>query len=87
MQKLVILALLCTFIASPVLANDFVIEQANMLTKIATKMENAQGDAASIDYLTKKKSCVNVATDLGGLKDCIIKFPSAKLKALGAATN
>lgn len=87
MKKLILTVLLCTFIASPVFANDLVVEQANMLNKIAVKMKNAQGDAAHIDYLTKKKSCIEEAVTLDGLKDCIIKFPAAKLKALGTATN
>ena len=87
MKKLILTALLCTFIASPVLANDFVIEQANTLSKIATKMESAQGDAASIDYLTQKKSCVEAAANMGELKDCIAKYPAAKLKAVDTVTN
>ncbi len=87
MKKLILTALLCTFITSPVFANDFVIEQANMLSKIATKMESAQGDSASIDYLAQKKSCVEAAANMGELKDCIVKYPAAKLKALGTATN
>ncbi len=87
MKKVILTALFCTFLTSPVFANDFVIEQANMLSRIATKMESAQGDAASIDYLTQKKSCVEAAANLGELKDCIIKYPAAKLKAVEPATN
>jgi outer membrane lipoprotein-sorting protein len=87
MKKLFLTALLSTFIVSPVFANDFVIEQVNMLTEIATKMENAQGDTASIDYLGKKKSCIEAATNMGELKDCVVKYPAAKLKDLGTAAN
>jgi len=82
MKKVLLTALLCSFIASPILASDFVVEQANMLSRITTKLESSKDDTASIEYLTKKKSCVESAANMGDLNDCIIKYPAAKSKIL-----
>lgn len=75
MKKLILAMLACAFIAGPALADDFATEQAKTLGDIIVKMDQAKGDAAVLDALTSKRNCVEAATDIKGLQECIAKYP------------
>ncbi|HID69723.1 MAG TPA: hypothetical protein EYP35_04500 [Desulfobacterales bacterium] len=74
MKKIIAAAIVCAFFAAPVYANEFAAAQTKMLGKITNKMAKFEGNAAKIDFLTKKKECVEKATDVAGLTECKAKF-------------
>ena len=82
MKKLILATLACAFIASPVFANDFKVEQTMLLNKITMKMDKFKDDANKTDFLTQKKACVEKATDLSGLKECVAKFHPDQLQTM-----
>ena len=82
MKKLILAILACAFIAGPAFANDFKVEQTMMLNKITMKMDKFKDNANKTDFLTQKKACVEKATDLSGLKECLAKFNPDQLQAM-----
>ncbi|MCF6187414.1 MAG: hypothetical protein L3J49_08080 [Desulfobulbaceae bacterium] len=76
MKKLILATIACAFIAGPALANDFAAEQAKTLGDIIVKMDQAKENPAVLDILTSKRNCVEAATNIEGLQECIAKFPS-----------
>ncbi len=87
MKKLILAILACAFIASPAFAADFKVEQTMMLNKITMKMDKYKDDANKTDFLTQKKACVETATDLNGLKECVAKFNPDQLATMGKASQ
>ncbi len=71
MKKLLLAAIACAFISGPALANDFATEQAKTLGDIITPMEQAKTDPAALDALTAKRNCVEKATQLEELQQCL----------------
>lgn len=84
MKKLILTTIACTFIAAPVFAGDFQVEQAKSLEKIADAMGQFKDDAAKMDFLTQQKECVVHATELKVLNDCLATLPSLELKTTPA---
>ncbi len=80
MKKLLVAAIACAFLASPVLANDFAAEQAKELGKIITQMDKMKDDTATMDFLAKKRNCVEKATTVEKLQECLAQFPAEKMK-------
>lgn len=74
MKKIIAVAIVCAFFAAPVYANEFVAAQTKMLEKVTENMAKFEGNAAKIDFLTKKKECIEKATDAAGLTECKAKF-------------
>ena len=82
MKKMILAILTCAFIASPVFASDFQVEQTMLLNNITMKMDKFKDDATKMDFLAQKKSCVKKAADLDGLKECVAKFHPDQLQAM-----
>jgi hypothetical protein len=82
MKKLILAILTCAFIASPAFADDFEGEQTNMLNNITMQMERFKDDARKMEFLTQKKACVEEATKLLGLQECMSKFDPAQLEIM-----
>jgi len=82
MKKLILAILTCAFIASPAFANVFKEEQTNMLNNITMQMERFKEDAKKMDFLTQKRTCVEEATELSGLQECMSKFNPVQLESM-----
>jgi hypothetical protein len=87
MVKLILATLVCAFIASPALASEFRIEQTKMLNNISMNMEEFTGDTNKLYFLTQKKICVENATDINNLKECIAKFQPDQLEAASTVSQ
>lgn len=81
MKKLLLATIACTFIAAPAFANDFATEQAKVLSEIITKMDEMKNDPIQMDLLTNKRNCVEKATNIEGLQECLTKNPSMEQQA------
>ncbi len=79
MKKLLLAAIACAFIATPVLANDFAAEQTKVLGDIIAQMDQAKNDPAQLDALTAQRNCVEKATTTEDLQDCM-KAPKEEPK-------
>lgn len=82
MKKLTLGLLICTFVASPVFASDFKVEQKMLLSSIAAELHTFKGDTLKVDFLTKTKACVEEAVDIAGLNECVVKPKSAQQKSI-----
>ncbi len=76
MKKLTLGLLAFAFIATPAFASDFQVEQTMLLNNITVDMDKFKDDAGKLETLTQKKACVEKATDLDGLKECVSKSHS-----------
>ena len=81
MKKLILATIVCAIIVSPALAGDFAAEQAKTLGNIITQMDKMKDDPAKMDFLTKKRNCVEKATKVEELQKCLTQFPPEKLDA------
>ncbi len=79
MKKLLLAVIACGFIASPALANDFAAAQTKVLGDIITQMDQAKNDPAMLDALTVKRNCVEKATNVEELDNCM-QEPKAENK-------
>lgn len=80
MKKLIVAAIAGVFCACPVYADDFTAEQAKELDAIASQMLQNKDDAAKLDFLMQKNTCVEKAKDLEGLNACLTRFSADKVK-------
>ena len=81
MKKLILATIACALLAGPALASDFAAEQAKALGEIITEMEQMKNDPAQMDLLTSKRNCVEKATSIEGLQECIAQFPPMNMEA------
>ncbi len=79
MKRIIVLAIAGAFLTTPAFADTFKADQEAMLKKITAKMEKFKASPAKIDFLTKKKACVEKAKDAKGLADCKAKMPPEQL--------
>ncbi len=79
MKKIIAAVIVSAFLAAPVYASDFAAAQTAMLEKITGKITKFEGNEAKVDFLTKKKACVEKATDAAGLAACKTEFDPKKL--------
>ena len=79
MKKLLLAVIACGFIASPALANDFAAQQTKVLGDIIAQMDQAKNDPAMLDALTAKRNCVEKATKVEDLQQCM-EEPKADTK-------
>jgi hypothetical protein len=81
MKKLILGTIACAFLVSPALASDFAADQAKELGKIIAKMDTVKNDPVKMDFITKKRNCVEKATNVEDLQKCIAEFPAEKKDA------
>ncbi|MEN8198765.1 MAG: hypothetical protein ABFR63_01700 [Thermodesulfobacteriota bacterium] len=82
MKKLIYTVIACSLITTPAFADDFAAMQANKLGTITGKLEKYKENPQIVDYLNKKKACVEHATNADEFKACIEKFPPAKIEEM-----
>ena len=81
MKKAILAVLICAFAVSPALANEFAADQAAALKAVHTQMEKFKDDADAMKVLDEQKGCIEKATDLQGLHDCLEPVTAEKKEA------